>query len=162
MVMGARIDHASRRLRGPVTLDRVTRIALAILGGCALIAIAVFLALWLTLHREPPPAAPIPTAAAPPDADTLRALTIQAAGQLEKQRAPMTGACLRGERTPTRYDLQLAFDPAGHEIGRSLLELRDPPSRPDIAACLRALTLPPIVIGPPGTPVTLTIPLVLP
>ncbi len=140
----------------------MTRIALAILGGCALIAIAVFLALWLALHRDPPPAAPVPTLPATPDADTLRALTMQAAAQLEKQRAPMTGACARGDRSPTRYDVQLAFDPTGHEVGRSILELRDQPSSSDIAACLRALRPAPTVIAPPGTPVTLTIPLVLP
>ena len=138
---------------------RVTRIALAIVAGCALIAIA----LYLGLTRGPPPIPPssLPRSAAP-DADTLRALTLQAAGQLEKQRAPMTGACWSGPRDPARYDVQLAFDATGREIGRSILELRDQPSRSDVAACLRALVQVPIVIAPPGTPVTLTIPLVLP
>ena len=134
----------------------MTRISIAIVVGCLAIAGALYFGL-----RAREPAAPVPPVTAP-DADVIRALSMQAAGQLEAQRARIDAACWTGPRGVTRYDLQLAIAADGREVGRSLLELRDPPSRADVGACVRGLTLPPLRVAPPGAPVTLTIPLVLP
>lgn len=138
----------------------MTRIAVAIVVGC--IAIAVALYLGLRARDAPPPQLPPPPVA--PDRDTIRALTMQAAAQLEGQRARIDAACWpqTGSADPARYDVELAIAADGHELGRSVLELRNQPSRADVAACIRRLALPPMAIARPGQPVTLTIPLVLP
>ena len=134
----------------------MTRIAIAIVVGCLAIAAALYLGL-----REHATTTPV-HAPAPPDRDVIRALEMQAAGQLEATRAQMVEACWTGPRTPSRYDVEIAIDARGHEVGRSLSEVRDEPSRADVAACVRKLRTPAISVAPPGSPVTLTIPLVLP
>ncbi len=137
---------------------RVTRIAIAIVVGC----LAIAGALYFGLRARAPIATPI-DAPRPPDRDMLRALEMQAAVQLEATRAQLDDACWLGPgRTPSRYDVEIAIDARGHEVGRSILELRDQPSRSDVAACVRNLRTTVISVAPPGTPVTLTIPLVLP
>jgi len=135
----------------------VTRVAVAIVVGCLAIAGAVYLGLRA---RAAPTAAP--RALAPPDRDVLRALEMQAVGQLEAERAALDAACWTGPRMPSRYDVEIAIDARGREIGRSVSERRDQPSRADVAACVRTVPVQPISVAPPGTPVTLTIPLVLP
>jgi hypothetical protein len=135
----------------------VTRIAIAIVVGCLAIAAALYLGLRERGAAPPPVHAP-----APPDRDVIHALEMQAAGQLEATRAQMVEACWTGPRTPSRYDVELAIDARGHEVGRSLSEVRDEPSRADVATCVRKLRTHAISVAPPGSPVTLTIPLVLP
>jgi hypothetical protein len=138
----------------------VNRIALAIVLGCAAIAAALYFG--LRERAAPATAAHDVQRALPPDRDVVSALTMQAAGQLEAERAQIVAACWTGPRDPQRYDVQIAVGADGREIGRSVSEVRDAPSRPDIAACVRRQNFPPIAIAPPGTPLTITIPLVLP
>jgi hypothetical protein len=136
----------------------VTRIAVAIVVGCLVIAAALYLGLRT---RNAPQSQVRGTSPTPPDHDVIRALEMQAAVQLEAERAHMVDACWSGPRTPSRYDFEIAIDARGNEVGRSLSEVRDQPSRPDVAACVRKLYARPIKVAPPGAPVTLTIPLVL-
>jgi hypothetical protein len=143
---------------GDELIDTKLILAAAIVIGGGFIG----LGLYFGLRRESPPAAPpastsgapvtssFPSGAtsagldAPPPKTDARAAAHLA---LEKLKPTFTQKCWTpaiqqtSEPGTSTYTMQVSFDESGREVGRGISELRDQPSRSDVAQCLRQLPL---------------------
>jgi len=116
-------------------------IAAAIFGGCVVIAVALFLAL-----RVPP--APAPPKRPVPSRPVVRSeteVTGDVTAALAAQLPALRAACwdpaiaVTPEPATSRYTFDLTVGPDGREVARGISEIRDEPSRADVARCLREL-----------------------
>lgn len=116
-------------------------IAAAIFGGCVVIAVALYLALRPPAPVRPPPR-PVP---AMPVVRSEREVTSDVTAALVANLPAWRAACwdpaiaITPEPATSRYTFDLTIGPDGREVARGISELRDEPSRADVARCLRAL-----------------------
>jgi hypothetical protein len=132
-----------------------------------------------------PPAAPIApavTAETPAEAEGARArasrlrtplspeaqarVNDDARAAIERARPHVVARCwprdgLPGGRRRTTITYNVTFDPDGHEIGRGMLDDRRAPAG-EFGKCLRRLPDAPLSVSPPGTFVTLRLPVTYP
>jgi hypothetical protein len=85
---------------------------------------------------------------------------------IERARPHVVARCwprdgLPGGRRRTTITYNVTFDPDGHEIGRGLLDDRRAPAG-EFGKCLRRLGETPLSVSPPGTFVTLRLPVTYP
>lgn len=126
-----------------------------------LVGAGLAVGLYFGLRRAPAPAAPIadrkpPMDAPAPPPDLVRIVR----SALEPLRLEWRAACWKAPPASSHM-IELAFDASGQEIARSILDERGR-SRDDVTVCLREQPYKALRIAPPGTPVTLRLPLAFP
>jgi hypothetical protein len=170
-------------------IDRYVSTPAAILIGSAVIAAALFFGLQQRHDphpderpQAPPPAsgavseaaarprARAPEPAAPPPAPSPGAsrevVTQQAGKALGAHRAALVKRCWEPavakapEPRTIRYVFNLAFDAAGREVARGVIEDRET-ARIDVTRCVGE-NLPPIEVPPPGAVISVEVPFSLP
>jgi hypothetical protein len=144
-------------------------IPLAILGGAAFVAIAIYFG--LRTHAPPPAATSAPTSSAPsrvePPPPPVARSAVQAAVQraLEAQKPLFRERCwdpaAKAAPAPARstYVFDLGIDAEGREVARGISETEG--ARPEVGQCLRLLVAP-ISIAPPRQRTTARVRIELP
>lgn len=136
---------------------KAAAIPLAILLGCWMIAVAVYLGLT---HRPPEVNAPVPVAAPPPPppeplAVVLPRVQSEVQQDLEARRPVMASTCL-GDAGVVPLTLSLSFDAQGREIMRGISLVGT--GRDDAARCLREKFPPELRIAPPRMNISVEVP----
>jgi hypothetical protein len=148
-------------------------VPLSILAGSCIIGAGVYFGLAARAPASVVPAATAPAPATPPAATKTAApdardLAAQVAAELARRKAWYATECwapaLKADPSiaTSRYRFMISLDAQGKENGRGISELRDAPSRPDVARCLRQLVEPPIQIRSPGEPAQVELDVELP
>jgi hypothetical protein len=129
----------------------------AILVGCGIVAVGLFLGLG-RMNERPEPVAPTDT---PVVAPTPREVVArQASEALAYQIGTLRSRCPPGPGEQHRYVLNVTFDPQGDEVMRGFVEDRQNPSS-RITQCVTEV-LAPLRVPAPGAVTSVEVPLVLP
>jgi hypothetical protein len=150
-------------------MDTKLSVPASILLGCGLIAAALYFGLRhgpsstasapAVVASPAPPAPPALTAAAtasepPPSAlAAIRAAMLAEKERVFKPKCWQPAIAKAPEPARSSYSISTSFDATGKEVMRGVSELRDVPSRPDVAQCLRGLPMG-LTIPAPGQAVT--------
>ncbi len=151
--------------------DTTLVLAAAILGGCALIATALYLGLAHTspVAHEPvakPPSNPVATPpaatmiATTPKIATPTAAQAHAAEAIAYHRGLLLARCPPPADTVFHFQFNITFDAHGQQVMRGIADDRRNPTS-TLAQCLNE-ALPGLRIPPPGTTMAVDVPLQLP
>ncbi len=118
-------------------------------------------------NTEPPPQQGSPAPAPTANQEAAKKAEAEAVKAIAKLKADWTKNCwepalkTKAEPKTSKYRVNLAISPEGKLIGIGWNELRDAPSRPDVAQCLRQERFT-LDLTPPGSALSLDIPVEFP